>query len=319
MARPSPYRYVAFTFLGVVALAAYYPLTHPLSPSDYVLGATATPTPQMVSCESGFSEDFNSSSLNTNEWSPELDATGKSAVVAGDHLTVTADGTVTTSRVFSRNVFHGDFVAEVDIPSVVQNAGDTGKARFKAQTADSAYGVVAERDSTGALITYPVGGSQKSVTVGTAPNVRFQIVRTGKDFKVYYKTTGTYTLLGYFPGETDGDVRFELDAGTTNTIASFDNFSLRCLTNPAATAPRSEAKIPSGSTIPSKAEGVEGQSHRTLVTTPSPTPSPETPTVNELKSLGSPIPSPAPVENHGTTPTNPMARFFLWLASLFEK
>ncbi len=313
MARPSPYRYVAFTLLGAVALAAYYPLTHPRSPHDYVLGATATPTPQTVGCASGFSEDFNSSSLNTNEWSPELDATGKSAAVAGGHLTVTADGTVTTSRVFSRNVFHGDFVAEVDIPSVVQNAGDTGKAQFKAVTADSAYGVVAERDSTGALITYPVGGSEKSVTVGTAPNVRFQIVRTGKDFKVYYKTTGTYTLLGNFPGETDGDVRFELDAGTTNTIASFDNFSLRCLTNPAATAPRSEAKIPS------KAEGVEGQSHRTLTTTPSPTPSPETPTVNELKSLGSPIPSPAPVENHGTTPTNPMARFFLWLASLFEK
>ena len=305
-----PYRYVALTFLGVVALAAYYPLTHPLSPSDYVLGATATPTPQTVGCTSGFSEDFNSSSLNTNEWSPELDAAGKSAMVAGDHLTVTADGTVTASRVFSRNAYHGDFMAEVDIPSVVQNAGVTGKAQFKAVTTDGAYGVVAERDSTGALITYPVSGSEKSVTVGTAPNVRFQIVRTGKDFKVYYKTTDTYTLLGNFPGETDGDIRFELDAGTTNTIAAFDNFSLRCLSNPAATAPRSEAKIPSE---------VEGQSHRTLTTTPPPTSSPETPTVNELKSLGSPIPSLAPVENHGTTPTNPMARFFLWLASLFEK
>ena len=306
---PSPYRYVAFTFLGVVALAAYYPLTHPLSPSDYVLGATATPTPQTVGCASGFSEDFNSSSLNTNEWSPELDATGKSAAVAGDHLTVTADGTVTTSRVFSRNVFHGDFVAEVDIPSVIQNAGDTGKAEFKAQTADGAYGVVAERDSTVALITYPVGGSEKSVTVGTAPNVRFQIVRTGKDFKVYYKTTGTYTLLGNFPGETDGDVRFELDAGATNTIASFDNFSLRCLTTPATTAktvsgPATSKPTPLPTTSASDGRG------------PTPTASPTTPTVNELKSLGSPIPSPSPTP----TPiahTSTLHRFFTWLASLF--
>lgn len=215
------------TFLAVCAGCYMYYRTL-LTPSDIMVADT----PTIPTCTSGFIDNFEKTALDANFWTPDANATGRSLALTSGQLIASMDNVASTNmRLVTKNYFSGNFISEVDVPSVTSTTG-TGFGHFLARTEDGKYGVWIRRSSIDTVETFFTkdGTSfegQKSVAIPTGATLRLKIERQGKNFFTYYKTAGNFVLLGTFNDITDLPMQVRLTA-ENNSVAKYDDFSVGC-------------------------------------------------------------------------------------------
>jgi hypothetical protein len=244
------------------------------------LGINEVGSPSSTSCSQGFTDNFDSNSINLSNWTIINNATGDST---DDSLNTTNGQLVEKVNFTSPNwrgrsvqttkSFHGDFITEVDvIPSTLSVDNDTQLVtQIVVRDADLKNGVVLLREKTGLIKSYQIiNGDTTGIGMTEVPNVdpnatiRFKIIKTGDKAKMYYKNTtqSEFVFIKEFSGLPQDTPSLRLTTtghGNAIGIGKFDNFTFGCIPEnkpPVPSNPRSTCN-PDGKSVRLMWDGVD--------------------------------------------------------------
>ncbi|HSW89866.1 MAG TPA: hypothetical protein VLH19_03250 [Patescibacteria group bacterium] len=226
---------------------------------DCTTESTCVCPPATITCTQGLNDEFASSTIDTTKWTVE-----QGSVVAQNGqlvLSEAAGSSDSVSVLKTSSVVSGDFDTTVDFKSLaVSPQVDHGSQEFVVAALNGESVHIAFRKKaagpileTNSKVGSTWAGEVDATADATAYTMRIQ--RVGSDIKTYYKSSGssTYTLLGDFTSATTEPVRIELVSGSWDShptvTATFDNFTLECVT--VATASPSPSPSPSPTVSPS--------------------------------------------------------------------
>jgi len=218
----------------------------------------------IVTCQSGFNDNFSGESFNLQNWLPDPSVPGERTLAfENGRLKASMNNAPNQNmRLLTANYYSGNFSSEVSLPSLTTSSG-VGISRFIARN-DVMHGVFIVRTTENKVETFYTkdnGSTYEGKVVADIPaesNLKVKIEREGQTFRTYYKTSGNYILLGVFTNVTDQPVNIRLTA-EKNTTAYFDDFSISCLSvakPPAPSNPRSTCN-PDGKSVRLMWDGVD--------------------------------------------------------------
>lgn len=265
--------------LAIISIGSYVAYKNLVKP----IGINEVGSSNLATCSQGFTDNFDSSSLNVSNWTIINNATGDSP---DDSLNITNGQLVEKVSLTSPNwrgrsvqttkSFLGDFVTEFDvIPSTLSGDKDAQLvSQIVVRDVDLKNGVVLLRDKAGLIKSYQiVNGDTTGIgmievsNVDPTATIRFKIIKSGDKAKMYYKniTRSEFTFIKEFSGLPQDTTNLRLTTtgyGTAIGMGKFDNFTIGCLPEnkpPTPNNPRSTCN-PDGKSVRLMWDGVNSAS-----------------------------------------------------------
>lgn len=262
--------------LAIIAIGTYVTYKNLVKP----IGINEIGSSSLATCSQGFTDNFDSSSLNVSNWTIINNATGDST---DDSLSTTNGQLVEKVNFTSPNwrgrsvqttkPFQGDFITEVDIiPSTLSVDNEAQLVtQIVVRDAELKNGVVLLREKTGLIKSYQIiNGDTTGIGMAEVPNVdpnatiRFKVIKSGDKAKMYYKNTtqSEFIFIKEFSGLPQDTTSLRLTTtGHGNAIGTgkFDNFVLGCVPEnkpPTPNNPRSTCN-PDGKSVRLMWDGVD--------------------------------------------------------------